>query len=325
MALTQVDGGLLSPINGQFYSMKNRLINGAMMIDQRNAGASVTPTSSSYTLDRWQMDIGLASKFSVQQVSDAPAGFINSIKLTVVSSYTPASDAMFFRQNIEGFNVADLGYGTSSAQPIAISFWVKASVTGTYSVTIGNNANNYSYISTYTVSSANTWQYITLTLVGPTAGTWLTNSNTGLRLKFDIGSGSNYNGTAGVWSAADVGRTSSSVVLGSNAGATWQITGVQLEKGSTATSFDYRPYGTELALCQRYYETINAGLGGASGNLSLSIGYKVEKRSSPTLTRISSGLGAYAAPTTTLSNSITFYMDGSGTNIGGLYSAAAEL
>jgi hypothetical protein len=278
---------------------KNRLINGEMDIDQRNAGASVTPTASEYTLDRWQMDIGLASKFSVQQVSDAPSGFINSVRLTVVSSYTPAAgNAMFFRQSVEGLNVSDFAWGAASAQSISVSFWVKSSVTGTYSVSIGNSANNYHYIATYTVSSASTWEYKTISIPGPTAGTWLTTNGAGLRLKFDIGSGSNFNGTANVWSAADVGRTSGSVVLGSNSGATWQITGVQLEKGSQATSFDFRDYGRELALCQRYYEALSANANSAPGAgafFTLGVAestsrvqpyysFKVQKRTSPSTT-----------------------------------------
>ena len=241
------------------FGFKNRIINGAMVIDQRNAGASVTlNNTASYTLDRWyDRCVGGAGSavITVQRSTVAPAGFTNSSLITVTTSKTPAASEQFWRyQAIEGFNAADLAFGSASASTVTLSFWVRASVTGTYSVALQNSAQNRSYVATYTVNAANTWEQKTVTVAGDTSGTWLTDNSVGLYVFFDTGSGSNFNTTAGAWGAGTFYRTSGSVSLISNAGATFYITGVQLEKGSTATSFDYRPYGTELALCQRYYQ-----------------------------------------------------------------------
>jgi hypothetical protein len=237
------------------FGFKNRIINGAMMIDQRNAGASVTPADTAYTLDRWWVKQTTASKFSIQQSSTAPAGFSYSALVTSLSAYSVgASDVYAIRQNIEGFNFADMAWGTAIASTITLSFWVRSSLTGTFGGSIENNAQNRSYPFTYTISSANTWTQISVTIPGDTTGTWVGATNgTGAIVTFGLGVGSTYSGTAGAWAAADYKSVTSAVsVVGTN-GATFYITGVQLEKGSTATSFDYRPYGTELQLCQRYY------------------------------------------------------------------------
>jgi len=241
----------ISPYTG----FKNRIINGAMVIDQRNAGASVTQTTSGlYCLDRWQIYGSAASKFTVQQSSTAPAGFVNSALITSSSAYTVGSGEFFvFQQAIEGLNLADLGWGTANAQPITLSFKVRSSLTGTFGGAITNSANNRSYPFTFTISSANTYEDKTVTIAGDTSGTWLTTNGIGLTVRFSLGTGSTYSGTAGSWAGTlYTSATGATSVVGTN-GATFYITGVQLEKGSTATSFDYRPYGTELALCQRYY------------------------------------------------------------------------
>jgi hypothetical protein len=235
---------------------KNRIINGAMMIDQRNAGASVTPTvTNTYTLDRWVAQLSAASKYSVQQSSTAPAGFINSMLVTSLAATSVGStDYYAMRQMVEGLNVSDFAWGTASAAPITISFWVRSSLTGTFGGVVSNNAENRCYPFTYTISAANTWEQKSITIAGDQSGTWLTTNGIGLRLIFGLGVGSTYSGTAGAWSSSlYLTATGATSVVGTS-GATFYITGVQLEKGSTATSFDYRPYGTELALCQRYYE-----------------------------------------------------------------------
>jgi hypothetical protein len=249
-------------LDGQFNSassmgFKNRIINGGMVIDQRNAGASVTPANLAYTLDRWQAFQSVASKYSVQQNAGSvtpPAGFINYLGVTSLSAYSVASGDYFaLNQSIEGFNVADFGWGTASASTIAFSFWVRSSLTGTFGGALKNSASNRSYPFTYTISSANTWEQKTITIAGDTSGTWLTNNGVGIYVQLGLGAGSTWNGTAGSWSANNyISATGATSVVGTS-GATFYITGVQLEKGSTATSFDYRPYGTELALCQRYY------------------------------------------------------------------------
>jgi hypothetical protein len=248
---------LIGTINsGNDLGMKNRLINGDMRIDQRNVGASVTPGAAfGYQLDRWTYGTTVASKISVQQVADAPAGFHNSAKLTSLSAYTVTSnDRFIFSQCIEGYNTGDLGWGTANAQTVTLSFWVKSSLTGTFSCSFNNTAGSYSYVTTYTISSANTWEKKTLTIPGVTAGAWNNNTNSGsIWVVFDMGTGSTYQtGTLNTWQNAYYEQATGAVALPATNGATWQVTGVQLEKGSTATSFDYRQYTTELHLCQRY-------------------------------------------------------------------------
>ena len=247
-------------LDGQFNSassmgFKNRILNGGMVIDQRNAGASVTPSANTYTLDRWFMSFGgsATSKMSFQQSSTAPTGFINSIIATVVSTYSvTSSDSININQRIEGLNVSDLAWGTASAATVTLSFWVRSSLTGTFGGSLKNSAADRSYPFTYTISSANTWEQKSITIAGDTTGTWLTTSGIGIILNFSLANGGTTAGTAGAWASANYNSaTGATSVVGTN-GATFYITGVQLEKGSTATSFDYRPYGTELALCQRY-------------------------------------------------------------------------
>jgi hypothetical protein len=239
---------------GLSFGMRNRIINGAMVIDQRNAGASVTPTDAQYCVDRWRAVASAASKFTVQQSTTAPDGFTNSLLLTSSSAYTPStSEAFGILQLIEGFNCADLMFGTATAKTITVSFWVRSSLTGTFGGFLTNASFNRAYPFTYTINSANTFEQKTVTIAGDTTGTWATNSSGCIGVGFSIGAGATISATAGAWGAGTkLGATGQTQLISTN-GATFYITGVQLEKGSTATSFDYRPYGTELALCQRYY------------------------------------------------------------------------
>ena len=279
------------------YGFKNRLINGAMVIDQRNAGASVTPTvDATYTLDRWAARLSVASKYSVQQSAGAvtpPTGFIKYLGITSLSAYTVgASEYFAIEQNIEGLNMTDLGWGTASAATVTLSFWVRSSLTGTFGGSIFNHNGTRCYPFSYTISLANTWEQKSVTVVGDTSGTWLTTNSGFSTISFGVGAGATVSGTAGAWSSTLYrSATGATSVVGTN-GATFYITGVQLEKGSTATSFDYRPYGTELALCQRYYEQIIAEnrMLITSGYMSgvathyQSQYYAVPKRASPTIT-----------------------------------------
>jgi hypothetical protein len=279
---------------GGITGFKNRLINGAMMIDQRNAGASVTVNTGSQTfsVDRWWGQ-GTASSgvFTMQQSSVAPAGFTNSLLMTVTTADASlaATDLYDISQNIEGFNVADLGWGTANAATVTLSFWVRSSVTGTFGGAFGNSAANRSYPFTYTISSANTWEQKTVTVAGDTSGTWLTNNGIGLRLYLGLGLGSTFSGTAGSWAGSFfISATGATNLMATN-GATFYITGVQLEKGSTATSFDYRPYGTELALCQRYYQQETQTRPGyipttSDTNRHQQLWWEVQMRSAPTVT-----------------------------------------
>ena len=274
---------------------KNRLFNGAMVIDQRNAGASVTVNTSGnfFAVDRF-FGTGQATDgvFTVQQSAVAPTGFVNSLIATVTTADASlgATQQYLVGQNIEGFNVADLGWGTASAATVTLSFWVRSSLTGTFGGSIVNSAVNRSYPFSYTISSANTWEQKSVTIAGDTSGTWLTTNGVGLRLLFSLGAGSTYVGTAGAWDGSyKVGVTGQTQVI-STLSATFYITGVQLEKSSAATSFDYRPYGTELGLCQRYYVKYNnfgvkaTGYGSGPTSTLLSFTTPVEMRTTPTFT-----------------------------------------
>ena len=254
----------ISNSQGSPFGFKNRIINGGMVIDQRNAGASVTPADGAYTLDRWFVYQFVASKFSVQQNAGSvtpPVGFTNYLGVTSLSAYTVLSGgANAVAQLIEGFNTADLQWGTANAKTVTLSFQVYSSLTGTFGGAIQNSAANRSYPFTYTVSSANTWTSISITIAGDTSGTWVGATNgKGMGIFFGLGVGSTYSGTAGAWAGSQLfSVTGATSVVGTN-GATFYITGVQLEKGSTATSFDYRDYGRELIMCQRYYYAAASG------------------------------------------------------------------
>ena len=240
---------------------RNRLINGAMVIDQRNAGASVATSSGSvtYTLDRFAVNYTQTSKLTVQQASASnPAGFPLALLVTSSSAYSITStDIFYLNQRIEGYNVADLAWGTASAATVTLSFWVRSSLTGTFGGSIANSAFNRSYPFSYTISAANTWEQKTITIAGDQSGTWLTTNGVGMFVVWSLGSGSTYSGTAGAWTGSGLTSTTGATSVVGTSGATFYITGVQLEKGSTATSFDYRPYTTELQLCQRYLPAYN--------------------------------------------------------------------
>ena len=247
--------GLSYPTEGSL-SGRNRIINGDMRIDQRNAGASVTPTDA-YTLDRWEIREDTDGAITAQQVSEAPAGFNKSLKITVTTadSSLAATQRLLVDQRIEGFNTADLDFGTAGAKTVTLSFWVRSSLTGTFGGSLVNNTNNRSYPYTYSISAANTWEYKTVTIAGDTSGTWETTTSAGIKVYFSLGVGSTYSGTAGAWAASEFYSTTGAVSVIGTLNATWQITGVQLEAGSVATPFERRSYGQELSLCQRYFNT----------------------------------------------------------------------
>jgi len=272
---------------------RNRIINGAMVIDQRNAGASVSATSGGqYFVDRWYAGISAASKFTAQQSSTAPAGFTKSLLITSSSAWTVgATDYATLNQIIEGFNTADFGWGASGAATVTLSFWVRSSLTGTFGGLVSNATNSAGptrmYPFTYTISSANTFEYKTITIAGDTTGTWGNSNAGGITIQFSLAAGSSVVATAGSWTGAATyqGATGQTNLLATN-NATWQVTGVQLEKGSTATSFDYRPYGTELMLCQRYYEFggyYAQAANSPGGVVGSCVGYRATKRATPTV------------------------------------------
>ena len=234
--------------------VRNLVINGDMRIDQRNGGSSVTPSNNDYCLDRYGTGLAQASKYSVQQVTDAPTDFTHSLKVTSLSAYTLlAGDYFMIKHKIEGNNVAHLNLGSSDAKEFTLSFYVKSSLTGTFGGSFENSNESRAYPFTYTISSANTWERVSVTVTGDTTGTWQTNNSTGLWINFGLGVGTTYSGTADAWTTGPkVSATGATSVVSTNS-ATWQITGVQLEVGNTATEFEHRPYDMELARCQRYY------------------------------------------------------------------------
>jgi len=280
-ALAEASGGTGTTVG--YNGFKNRIINGGMVIDQRNAGASVTVSSNQYTLDRFRSLASGGGAYSVVQSSTAPTGFSTSMLMTVTTTDTPlaATDYYVLRQSIEGYNIADLQWGTASAATVTLSFWVRSSVTGTFGGSL-NNDSARAYPFTYTINAANTFEQKTITIAGDTSGTWNKTNGLGINVEISLGAGSSLLATAGAWTTPSTSpptsATGSTNLMATN-GATFYITGVQLEKGSTATSFDYRPYGTELALCQRYYEQV-AGFAGFFSNNSahLRSTLKVPKR-----------------------------------------------
>jgi len=275
---------------GNASIMKNRIINGAMVIDQRNAGSAVTVDgAATYITDRFIVQDFSDAVLSAQQVVDAPAGFVNSLKVTVSTADTSLSATQGDRvnQRIEGYNIADLGWGTSDAKTITLSFWVKSTLTGTFGGSLENSATNRSYPFTYTISSASTWTLATVTIAGDTTGTWLTTNGIGVIVNWGLGVGSTYSGTAGSWQAADYISATGAVSVVGTLNATWQVTGVQLEVGSIATGFEYVNYQTSLANCQRYFQSMSIYVGGTSNN-----NYSwVTKRAAPTLASTAAGFG----------------------------------
>lgn len=297
-----VNGNNISADNS--LGFRNRIINGDMRIDQRNAGAAVT-ANNAFPVDRFFVPFSTDGAFSAQQDSSAPAGFVNSLKFTTTTADATigATQYAMLRQVIEGFNVADLGWGTANAKTVTLSFWVRSSLTGTFGGSLQNNAEDRSYPFSYTISSANTWEQKTITVVGDTTGTWLTTNGRGIRLAWGLGVGSTYSGTAGAWSATpSLYSVTGAVNVMGTLNATWYVTGVQLEVGSVATPFERRDYGRELIMCQRYYfKTYNqsvvpntstptgciGGIAYSTSAISITTRWPVGMRATPTGTVIS--------------------------------------
>ena len=294
---TSLQGAAASP-----YVLKNRIINGAMVIDQRNSGASVTANDGVFPVDRFFYYAYVNNKGTLQQNAAAvtpPTGFYNYLGFTSSSTYSiGAGEALTICQKIEGFNTADLDFGKATAKTVTISFWIRSSLTGTFGGSIQNSARNRSYPFTYTISVANTWEQKSVTIAGDTSGTWIGATNgVGMYLHFSVGTGTTYSGTASVWGSADYQSATGATSVVATNGATWYVTGVQLEQNTVATPFERRLYNQELANCQRYYYRIQSSNSGnrivvTSGLINsttaciyCSGGFPVTMRTSPTSTQ----------------------------------------
>ena len=285
-----VFSGVASPPNGMGF--RNRIINGDMRIDQRNAGASVTvnSTTTQFPVDRFQGRGEADGVFTLQQSSAAPEGFVNSLVATVTTADASigASQLYFLRQNIEGYNVADFNFGTANAKTFTLSFWVRSSVTGAFSGGIQNGSNARSYPFTYTISTANTWEYKAITISGDTTGTWLTTNGNGMRVDWCLGAGSTFLATANTWASGEYYGATGATNIIATSGATFYITGVQLEAGTVASPFERRDYGRELMMCQRYAASVLVssfrGYNVSGGNsLSVIVRNPQTMRASPTV------------------------------------------
>jgi hypothetical protein len=298
-------------------TFRNKLINGAQVIDQRNAGAAVTGINSAgtYITDRWKsMAVnswaGSSFAFTGQQNRGSvtpPAGFSNYLGVsTTTAAATPPATATFdLTQVIEGYNIADLAWGSASAKSVTLSFWVYSNLTGTFGGSICNSAYNRFYIFSYSVTTANTWTQISVTIAGDTSGTWLTTNGIGMNVSFSLGAGSSMVTTAGSWGATTYGGVTGQQQICASTSNYFYITGVQLEAGTTASPFEYRQYGTELALCQRYFQTTYPS-GYALGSTGSGISYSMETIAQATTSYLPVGWNMpvvmRANPTATLYN-----------------------
>ena len=256
--LTTRLGQLTSSPAGGPYTGANKIINGDMVISQIAVGAAVPAVSgvSSYPVDRFISQVNVSSKITSQQAAAGGAtGLAKCLGYTSLSAYSVAAGEYFLcSQKVEGYNVADLLWGTASAKTITVSFWVYSSLTGLHGGVVSNSAQDRTYPYSYTISVANTWEYKTVTIAGDTSGTWLTTNGIGLHLRFSLGTGATYKGTAGAWTAGTYFSCTGEVSTVGTNGATWYVTGVKLEVGTIATPFVSDDYAVSLEKCQRYYE-----------------------------------------------------------------------
>lgn len=327
---SSLQGAAASP-----YGLKNRIINGDMRIAQRGTSFS-NPTAGFYTLDRWYIRTQNASIVStITQSTTAPTGFVNSFYLSIGTGASSGStDRAQLYQGIEGFNVADFGWGTANAQTVTLSFWARSSKTGQFGGSLQNNAGNRSYPFIYTISSANTWEQKSVTIAGDTSGTWTTDNTAGIQLNFDLGAGSSFLTTASSWASGDYRGATGDTSIVATTGATFYITGVQLEVGSTATPFERRMYGQELALCQRYYQIGYTRIAQYTAVVMNMVGwcsFNTQMRATPTLTNSFATSGGITASGTTglsvngFSPYATTNSTGAEKNLDGNWTATAEL
>jgi hypothetical protein len=323
-------------------AFRNKIINGDMRIDQRLAGSALTVNTAgnTYFVDRWRANANGGGVFTAQRSTVAPPGFVNSTLVTVTTADTSVVSGDFYhiRQSIEGYNFADLNFGSATASAATLSFWVRSSVTGTYTVLLRNEAGARGYLTSYTINAANTWEYKTITIPGDTTGTWPTDNSSAAIVSFSFGNGSTR--AANTWISDVAEGVSGQTMFISTVGATFYITGVQLEKAAAATSFEHRPIGTELLLCQRYFQVfgrapaLGTTLAGASVLTHITgqpqriavPNPHVEMRTAPSITPFNSaGTANNLTEFSSASNFTVSGIFGADTNGGGYIQLAANL
>lgn len=272
---------------------RNRIMNGDFLINQRRGTTAVTLTTGGYNADRWTHDATQSSKASSQSINGGSVvGSTNYLRMKTVSAATLGSgDAFSIVQSIEGVNIQDFNFGTAEATQITLSFWVRASQTGTYSIAFRNDDDSRSYITTYTISTANTWEYKTITINGDTSGTWKNGVDAGLSVYFDFGTGSTFTtSSTNTWLAGNFVKSTGTTNLITTLNATLDLALVQLEKGGVATPFEYINVADSLARCERYYQRCYANTRGyapSSGHpIETTIQYRVLMRTLPAVSLI---------------------------------------
>jgi len=286
--------------DGPLSGFRNKIINGDMRVDQRNNGASVSVTGDGFgnrqfPVDRFNIQKNSTCVISGIQTSDVPTGqsFSNALRaqVTTADATIAAGDYAFISHRFEGYNVADLHYGTANAKTATLSFWVKSSISGTYCVSLTNYADSRGIPINYSINSPDTWEYKTITISGDTTGTWEKTNSGGMNMAWTLGAGTDYQATNNTWTGSVELATSSQTQWISTLNATFYLTGVQLEAGTVATPFERRSYGQELSLCRRYFQRIydppmrGVGTGGTNGGASrLCLFFSDTMRALPTLT-----------------------------------------
>lgn len=282
-------------------SNRNLIINGAMEVDQRNDGSSISVTGDHFAVDRWTVRAQSTTTATSGRSTDAPTGFTNSIFVNVGATAVArsAADNRQFRQLIEGVYVRNLFWGTANAKPVTISFWVKSSLTGTYDFAFFSGAVDQSYITQYTINTANTWEYKTISVPGATSGTFDADTSVALYCHWDLGGGSDYqSSTLDQWISGDKRASTSGTDLFATANANFYLTGVQLEEGDKPTPFAYRTYPDELRLCRRYFEKVYVNGAAASrtpyyGEYLVYVPYKETKRPRSPILFVGSSVSNY--------------------------------
>jgi len=298
MALTKVTTGTIADDSIQSLKNRNLIINGAMQVAQRGTQVTGVTTSGYYTCDRWRIALGTLGTWTVDQSTDAPNGFSNSFKTTCTTAdASPAAgDFFIFNQRIEAQNLQHLAFGTADAKSMTLSFWVKSNKTGNASVDVVQLDNSSKMISkSYTINSADTWEYKTISIPADTAGVINNDNGDGFQIEWWLNSGTDWSSGSlqSTWSTYDAtNRNASNLGVGGAVNDYLAITGVQLEVGDVATPFEHEFFGDTLAKCQRYYQLGGAGAAGtidgtSSGRVYFANTLPVQMRAVPSSSLVS--------------------------------------